>query len=62
MENVKIHIYGDEFIIGSLKFYRFPLNKEVIYEELGIFNDNPGDARIKFQSGYYNFPGYYDDS
>ena len=61
-EKLKIYIPGEKFIVGSLKIFRFPLNKEVIYNELGTFNDNPGDARIEFQSGYYNFPGYYGDS
>lgn len=61
-DNFKIRVVGSEFIIGELKFYRYPLSLKAVYDDLGRYNDGPGNPKLNFSNGYINYPGYYRDN
>ena len=61
VDNFKIRITGAEFILGEVKFYRYPLGLKAIYDDLGRYNDVVEDPRLEFANGYISYPGYYND-
>jgi len=42
--------------MSDLKFYRFPLNSQAIYEDLGIYKDLSGDIKLNFSEGFQDYP------
>ena len=56
MDLAKIEVQAKNIFINYLKFYRFPLNNQAIYEDLGLYKDLTGDMKFNFSQGFQDYP------
>ena len=54
-DEIKISINGTGIIIQELKFYRYPLNQKVIFEDSDLFRVD--DGKFEFSDSYFNSAG-----